>query len=266
MKIADRVVVVTGASSGIGRATALRFARRGARLVLAARRPEQLEATAAECREAGANAIAFQTDVARVEDCRRLIEHATKEFGRVDILINNAGYAIFDDIADASVDDLQSMMQTNYFGVVHCTQAVLTQMLERGSGAIVNVASIAGIMGFAGMGGYCASKFAIVGFTEALRDEVLARGVAVSLVCPGTTKTNFFITAEKGKMPAASRLILGISPDRVARAIVRATRTGTPRIIVPAAAAAYMKMKEITPRPAHFFMRNVSQLIGEKKR
>jgi short-subunit dehydrogenase len=265
MKLGNRVAVITGASSGIGRATGLLFARDGARLVLAGRRAEPLEAAAAACRQSGTEALAVPTDVSKSDECQALIAAATSQFGKVDILVNNAGFAIFDPIAEAAKSDLERMMQTNYFGMVYCTQAVLPQMLERGEGSIVNVASIAGIMGFAGMGGYSASKFAIVGFTEALRDEVLDRGIAVSLVCPGTTKTDFFVTAEKGKMPAASRLILGIAPQRVARSIVRATKHGTARIVVPMAAASYMKMKEVTPRTAHFFMRRVSALIQDRK-
>jgi len=132
-------------------------------------------------------------------------------------------------------------------------------MLARGHGTIVNVASIAGIMGYARMGGYCATKFAIIGFTEALRDEVLGRGVRVALVCPGTTNTDFFVKAERGKMPGASRLILAVSPERVARAICAAAEDGRYRRIVPFAAAAYMRFKELLPRTAHFFMRVVSR-------
>src|SRR5687768_12215715 len=118
------------------------------------------------------------------------------------------------------------MMDTNYFGTVNCTQAVLPQMLARGEGTIVNVASIAGIMGYARMGGYCATKFAIIGMTEALRDEVMDKGVRVALVCPGTTETEFFVKAERGKMPGASRLILASPAERVARAICDAAEDG----------------------------------------
>jgi short-subunit dehydrogenase len=264
MDLRDRVAIITGASSGIGHATALELASRGAHVVLAARRLQQLEELAAKCRSLGVRARAIELDVRHRESCYAIADVVTAEFGRIDILVNNAGFAIFDPIEKASPDDLERMMQTNYFGAMNCTKAVLPQMLQRGEGAIVNVASIAGIMGFAGMGGYSATKFALIGFTEALRDELIGRGIAVSLVCPATTRTEFFVTAEKGKMPAASRLILAIPPERVAQTIARAIRRGTPRIVVPSTAAMFMKFKEIFPRPAHMLMRRVSQLMNRE--
>lgn len=260
MSLHGKTAVITGASSGIGKAAALEFARRGANVVVGARRLDLLETVAAQCRALGVNATAVATDVTKANDCGRLI--ASVE--RVDVLVNNAGFAIFDAIANAKPEDLYSMMETNYFGAVHCTQAVLPQMLARRDGTIVNVASIAGIMGFARMGGYGATKFAVIGFTEALRDEVLGSGVRVALVCPGTTDTEFFVKAERGKMPGASRLILAVKPERVARAICDAAEDGRYRRILPLLAATYMRMKEISPRLAHFLMRRVSALLERR--
>jgi short-subunit dehydrogenase len=114
------------------------------------------------------------------------------------------------------------------------------------------------------MGGYGATKFALIGFSEALRDEVMGRGVKVAMVCPGTTETEFFVKAERGKMPGASRLILAVKPERVARAIADAAEDGRYRRIVPAAAALYMRFKEIFPRFAHFVMRRVSALLENR--
>lgn len=256
-KLKNRTAVITGASSGIGAAAAAEMARRGANVVIAARRREQLDKTAEACGQLGVRCTVVVADVTRRDDCERLIAEA----GSVDVLVNNAGFAIFDSIAEAKPEDLESMMQTNYFGAVWCTQAVLPQMLTRGSGTIVNVASIAGIMGYARMGGYCATKFALIGFTEALRDEVIGRGVRVAMVCPGTTRTEFFVTAEHGKMPAASRLILAVPPERVARAICDAAEDGGYRRILPFGAAAFMRLKEAFPRVAHFLMRRVSALL-----
>jgi short-subunit dehydrogenase len=252
MRLHHKNVVITGASSGIGRAVALEMARRGANVVLAARRADLLEAAAGECRRLGVSAKAVIADVTRPEDCERLAE------GDVDVLVNNAGFAIFDSIADAKPAELHAMMETNYFGAVNCTKAVLPRMLERKQGTIVNVASIAGIMGFARMGGYSATKFALVGFSEALRDEVLRYGVRVALVCPGTVDTEFFVKAERGKMPGASRLILAVKPERVARAICDAAEDGAYRRVLPPFAAMFMRLKELFPRVAHVLMRRVS--------
>jgi len=255
-----KTAVVTGASSGIGHAVAVELARRGAALVIAARRGELLENVAAECRALGVECTPVVTDVTSREDCEKLIAAAS----RIDILVNNAGFAVFDAIACARADDLQSMMQTNYFGAVWCTQAVLPQMLERGAGTIVNVSSIAGLMGYARMGGYCATKFAMAGFTEALRDEVIGRGVHVALVCPGTTDTAFFVKAERGKMPGASRLILAVRPERVARTIADATEGGRARRVVPWTAAVYMKFKELAPGLAHALFRRASAMLERR--
>ena len=256
-----KTVVITGASSGIGRAAAIEFARRGANLIIGARRADLLEEVARQCRSFGVECHAIVADVTRREDCRRLIDSAA----RVDILVNNAGFAIFDAIGEAKPEDLEAMMQTNYFGTVWCTQAVLPQMLERRDGTIVNLASIAGLMGYSRMGGYCATKFAMIGFSEALRDEVLDRGVRVAMVCPGTVETSFFLKAERGKMPGASRLILAVRPEKVARAICAAARDGKYRRILPAGAAFYMRMKEAFPRFAHFLMRRVSTAMDPKR-
>ena len=257
MDLKGKTAVITGASSGIGRAAALEFARRGANLFLAARGAEQLAAVAEECRRMGVRAEPVTTDVTRPEDCARLAATA----GAVDVLVNNAGFAVFDSIESAKSEDLEAMMRTNFFGAVNCTKAFLPAMLARRSGTIVNVGSIAGLMGYARMGGYCATKFALVGFSEALRDEVIGRGVRVALVCPGTTETNFFVTAERKKMPGASRLMPGARPEQVARVIAGAAEDGRYRTVMPLLASVYIKFKEIAPRLAHAMFRRVSAML-----
>lgn len=255
--LSGKTVVITGASSGIGRATAIEMARRGAHVVLAARRIDALEQTAAQCRVLGVRATAIATDVRDRAQCHSLIAMA----GEIDVLVNNAGFAVFDAVADADEEQVRAMMETNYLGTFHCTQAVLPQMLARRRGSIVNVSSIAGIMGYARMSAYCASKFATIGFTEALRDEVAGHGLRVALVCPGTTETGFFETADREKMPGASRLIGAVKPERIARAICDAAIDGEYRRIIPFTAALYMRMKELLPRTAHLVMRRVSALM-----
>jgi short-subunit dehydrogenase len=260
MTLRGKSIVITGASSGIGRATALEMARRGANVVLAARRADRLEQVAAECRAFGVETRIIVTDVTKEADCRRLIETA----GDVDVLVNNAGFAIFSTVVDADPGDVRGMIETNYLGAFHCTRAVLPQMLARRSGTIVNVSSITGLMGFSRMSAYCASKFALTGFTEALRAEVIGKGVQVALVCPGTTDTEFFVKAERGKMPGASRLMLAVGPDRVARAVCDAAEDGRYRRILPGLAAIYMRLKEIFPRFAHLMFRRVSAFLERR--
>lgn len=266
MRIRESNIIITGASSGIGRDVALELARRGANLALAARRAPELEHVAAECRKAGVRCAVVPTDVSRQDACESLIRTATAELGPIDGLINNAGFAIFDRIETARLDDIRSMIETNFLGAVYCTRTVLPGMLERKRGAIVNVASITGLMGYDSMGGYCASKFAMVGFTEALRDELMGRGVEVSLICPGTTDTPFFVTAEKGKIPSASRLVLAMPPGKVAAAIVAAIERPEYRKIMPFTAAAFLRLKELSPRFAHLLMRRLSSVLPEKTR
>ena len=228
--------------------------------MLAARRAERLDQVAEECRALGVQAITVPTDVTRASDCRRLIDTA----GDVDVLVNNAGFAVLGSIAEMNPDEVREMIETNYLGTFHCTQAVLPRMLARRSGTIVNVSSITGLMGYARMSTYCASKFAVTGFTEALRDEVIGSGVRVAMVCPGTTETEFFVRAERGKMPGASRLLPGVEAERVARAVCDAAEDGRYRRILPALAAIFMRFKEFSPRFAHALFRRVSALLERR--
>jgi short-subunit dehydrogenase len=184
--------------------------------------------------------------------------------GPPDVLINVAGYAVLDLIEDANPETLHDMMDTNYFGALWCIKAALPAMLERGNGSIINLASITGIMGVSRMGGYGATKGAMITLTEALRDEVIGRGINVSLVCPATTETEFFVRAEHDKVPAASRLLPSLTAEQVARAICDAAESGRYRSILPWHAAFYMRFKELFPRLAHLLMRSVSSLLEHR--
>lgn len=265
MKLQNRTAVITGASSGIGKAIALELARNGCNVAIAARRADRLADTASECREHSVDVFVRRTDVTSRDDCFGLIEEVEEQFAPVDILINNAGFALLDRIESADIEDVRRMVETNIFGMFHCIQAQLPYMIGRGSGAIVNVSSIAGLMGYAGMGMYGATKFAVTGMTEALRDEVTDRGIEVLLVCPGTTESEFFLYAERGKIPAASRIVRGLAPEDVARATCRAIERGSYRTIVPRTAAAFIRFKELAPRPAHWLMRKVSAMLERRK-
>ncbi len=167
----ERTVLVTGASSGIGRETALAFAAAGANLVLVARRAKVLAKVAAEARKLGAQTLVAAADVTQPEAVAGAFRKAVKRFGAVDIVVNNAGVLIPAKVVDLERADLQRMLDVNLIGALHVMQEAVRQMRVQGRGHIVNVGSLAGRRGFSPLGGYCATKFALVGLTEALRTE-----------------------------------------------------------------------------------------------
>lgn len=182
----EKVVIVTGASSGIGRATALEFARNGSRVVIAARSAERLTTLEQEIKAIGAEVLACITDVAIEDDCMKMVKAAVSRFGTVDILINNAGIsmrALFDDV-DISV--LKRLMDVNFWGTVYCTKYALPYIVSN-RGSIVGVSSTAGFHGLPGRTGYSASKFAMHGFLETLRIEYMKEKLHVMIIAPGFT-------------------------------------------------------------------------------
>ena len=195
----DNVVVITGASEGIGRAVGLALASAGAKLVLAARDPGRLDEAAASLRDLGADVLAVPTDVTRDDDCRALVEATIERFGRLDTLVANAGrtmWARFEDIEDPSI--LEDLMAVNYFGAVYCTRHALP-WLKKSRGRIVAVASLAGLTGLPARSGYCASKHAMVGFFDSLRIELAGSGVSVTVVAPDFVVSQIHRRAVDGK-------------------------------------------------------------------
>jgi clavulanate-9-aldehyde reducatase len=187
--LSRQVVAVTGASSGIGEATALACARAGAAVALAARRAERIEALAERIGKEGGRALAVQTDVGEEEQARAFIERAHAELGRLDVLVNNAGVMLLGPIAGAPTEEWRRMIQANVYGVLYCTHAALTLMGAQGSGHIINVSSVAGRLARAGSGVYNLTKFGVGAFSEALRQEAVAMGVRVTLIEPGAVAT-----------------------------------------------------------------------------
>jgi uncharacterized protein len=213
----DRIVVITGASSGIGAVAARLFAEAGAIVVITARSKEKLEAIAAEY---PGRVRAMSLDVTHEEQVRDTFERIYETFGRVDVLVNNAGFGLFQSVADASMNTFSDMMEVNYFGVVRCVKAVLPRMIAQGTGAIVNVASVAGVIGTAKSAGYSATKHAVLGFTSALRQELHGTGVHVASVNPGPVDTPFFDTADPGGGYKKSVGRMMVTPEKVAKKIV----------------------------------------------
>jgi short-subunit dehydrogenase len=195
MDFKNKVVIITGASSGIGKALAIAFARRGANLVLAARQYVTLcEITASLEQEHGIKALAVQADVSKEEDCKVLVAQAVQTFGRVDILVNNAGISMRALFKDLDLSVLKNLMDVNFWGTVYCSKFALDELLKT-KGSIVGVSSIAGYRGLPGRTGYSASKFAMNGFMESLRTELLPTGVHVMVACPGFTASNIRVAA-----------------------------------------------------------------------
>jgi len=185
----DKVVIITGASSGIGKALSVELAGRGAIIVLAARSWDKLREIEKELNAGGARVMAVQADVSLEADCRKLIAAAIEKFGRIDVLINNAGIsmrALFDQV---DLDVIRRLMEVNFWGTVYCTKFALPYLLQT-KGSVVGVSSIAGFKGLPGRTGYSASKFAMQGFLETLRIENLKKGLHVLITCPGFTASN----------------------------------------------------------------------------
>jgi short-subunit dehydrogenase len=195
MKLKDKVVVITGASSGIGKALAIELAGRGANLVLAARQYVTLCEIAHDIQtEYNVKAIAVQCDVSIEEDCAALIKQVLSIFGKIDILVNNAGISMRALFKDVDLKVLKSLMDVNFWGTVYCTKYALPEITKT-KGSIVGVSSIAGYKGLPGRAGYSASKYAMNGFLDALRVENLRTGVHIMVACPGFTSSNIRNTA-----------------------------------------------------------------------
>jgi NADP-dependent 3-hydroxy acid dehydrogenase YdfG len=187
--LAGSVALISGASSGIGEATAVALARAGASVAIAARRMDRLEKLSETLRADGARVLTLELDVTDEAACSAGVSRVASELGPVDILINNAGVMLLGPIVDADTEDWRRMISTNVLGLMYLTHAVVPSMVERGRGDIVNISSVAGRTARAGAGVYNASKWAVNAFSESLRQEVTGRGVRVSLVEPGAVAT-----------------------------------------------------------------------------
>jgi NADP-dependent 3-hydroxy acid dehydrogenase YdfG len=184
-----RVALVTGASSGIGEATAIALAEAGAAVAIGARRRDRLDALATKLGDGGARVLQLDLDVTDEQSCRSAVDRTRSELGGLDVLVNNAGVMLLGTIVGADTEDWRRMVQTNVLGVMYMTAAAIEGMVEQGSGDIVNMSSVAGRQARKGAGVYNASKWAVNAFSESLRQEVTGRGVRIGLVEPGAVAT-----------------------------------------------------------------------------
>jgi short-subunit dehydrogenase len=219
--LADEVAIVTGASSGIGAATARELGRRGATVVLAARRADALETQARAIREAGGEAVAMATDVSNPGQVSRLVDRTEATFGRVDVLVNNAGANWFRPLAETRADEVIGLLEVNLLGAMLLARAVLPGMVERRHGAIISVGSLSGRVAMEPL--YSATKYGLRGFSLALRRQVADSGVSVSLVSPGNIRTAM-TSHVKARLP---------QPELVATTISDLVRRPRREIVIP---------------------------------
>jgi short-subunit dehydrogenase len=239
----DKVVLITGASSGIGRESAIEFAKLGANIILISRTKEKLEQVAHELKKFNVTTLTCQCDVSDKQQVKEMSKTVLEKFDSVDILVNNAGFAIYGSVSDLSIDEIESQMETNYFGMVYCIKNF--SMLDKKSGHIVNVASVAGSFGLPGIASYCASKFAMLGFSEGLKHELKNSGVGITVVSPIMVRTNFFEHPSFENMPKFSPTSL--SSKTVAKAILKAANSPRLEIIVPSVVRGAVWMKNTFP-------------------
>ncbi len=189
-------VLITGASQGSGKATALLFAQKGYNVVLAARNLERLEATANQVRSLGGSVLAIQTDVGDAQQVQDLVKKALETYGSIDVLVNNAGICLTGSMVSTTLEDWHQIMNTNFWGYVYTINAILPHFLDRKTGTIINVGSVGGKMPLPDMTAYCASKYAVTGLTETLRLELAPKGINVCSVHPGIINSNFMERAQ----------------------------------------------------------------------
>jgi len=245
MDFKNKVVLITGASSGIGKQTAIEFAKLGSNIILVARRKNKLEQVENELKKFNVNTLVCTCDVSKKDQVEKMSKIVLEKFNSIDILVNNAGFAIYGSVYDLSINDIESQMETNYFGMIYCVKNFLPLMLEKKSGHIVNVASVAASFGLPGIASYCASKFAMLGFSEGLKHELSGTGVGITVVSPIMVKTNFFDHPSFEKMPKYSPTSL--NSKTVAKVIVKAANSSRLEIITPSIVRGAVWLKHTFP-------------------
>jgi len=259
----SRVIAITGASAGIGRATALRVARDGASVALCARRRDRLEAVAAEIERAGGRALPLVADVTSESDMNMFVEKTVERFGRLDVMMCNAGFGIYGAIDEITPEQMKKLMDINYFGTYYAARAALRVFRRQQRGHVIVVASIAGKRGVPYMGAYSATKFAQIGMAECLRAEVYGTDIHVSVLCPISTPTEFTEVMERETGgDVTSALGPKQSVEEVAEAVARAIEKPIPEIYPYRRARGLVLLNAVAPG----FTDKLVQRFGRKPR
>lgn len=267
---AGRVAVITGGSRGLGLLLARRLRTEGARVVLLARDKEELARAQHELDYPHGTALAIPCDVGDRSQVQHAIESTIQCFGRIDVLINNAGVIQVGPLAQMTYDDFQRAMNVHFWGTLHCTEAVLPQMKRRRSGRIINIASIGGLVAVPHLAPYAASKFAVVGYSDAIRSELASSGIRVTTVCPGLMRTGSAINAQiKGQHEAefawfgvlSSLPLISIAGTRAARHILEAGRRGRPHLTITPHARLMAVMDRLAPNTTARIMALTSSML-----
>lgn len=255
----NKVVIITGASSGIGRAAALAFSREGATTILVSRSEEKLQKVAEEIRISNPNLLIIPTDVSSQDSVHKMVKRVIGEYDRVDILFNNAGTAHVGPINhEKFVENTKAMMTVSFYGAVYCTSEVLPIMQRQGSGHIVNMSSVVGRKAFPQFGGYSIAMHAISAFSDALRQELYGSGVYVSIIHPALTQTPMLGHVSPSDMPPPFRRLTPISPESVAEAVLNGVYKKQYRVIIPSQPKSLLIADAISPRLGDLIVRLMS--------
>ena len=246
MDFKNKVVLITGASSGIGKQTAIEFAKLGSSIILVARRKNKLEQVENELKQFNVNTLVCVCDVSKKDQVEELSKIVLQKFDSIDILVNNAGFVIYGSVSDLSINEIESQMETNYFGMIYCVKNFLPLMLKKKSGHIVNVASVGASFSVPGVSSYCATKFAMLGFSEGLKHELYGTGVGLTVVSPIMVRTPLF---EHPSFTNFSKFSTGVSlsSETVAKTIIKASNSSRLEIVVPSVARAAIWFKQTFP-------------------
>jgi NAD(P)-dependent dehydrogenase (short-subunit alcohol dehydrogenase family) len=259
----DKVVIVTGASSGIGRETALAFAREGARVVLGARSEAKLRELAEAHSQWRDRFLVLPTDVTKDEEVQRLVATTMANFGRIDILVNNAGVGMRATFENMPLDDVRALMDVNLNGPVRCIQAVLPHMRRQRAGQIVNIGSVLSVVVAMRNSAYCASKFALLALSDTLRMELHGTGIEVISVLPAYTDTPFFENMYRYGGPSRLSPFRGQHPAQVARAVLRGCARHKRQVVLTFSARLAIRLRGLCPSLLDFAVRQSSQIFSK---